>query len=64
MRDLVVARLPRRYGLSPQDVQVLAPMHRGELGAGNLNQLLQEALTGGRRGDPAGQPPVPLPATG
>jgi exodeoxyribonuclease V alpha subunit len=55
VRDLVVARLPRRYQLQPADVQVLAPMHRGELGAGNLNQLLQEALTGGaeeiRRGN-------------
>ena len=25
-------------------------MHRGELGAGNLNQLLQEALTAGAPG--------------
>ena len=32
---------------SPHDVQVLSPMHRGELGAGNLNQLLQAALTAG-----------------
>lgn len=47
VRDLVVTRLPRRYGLSPGDVQVLAPMHRGELGAGNLNGLLQAALTSG-----------------
>jgi exodeoxyribonuclease V alpha subunit len=45
VRDLVAVRLPRRYGLRPQDIQVLAPMHRGELGAGNLNQLMQEALT-------------------
>ena len=30
-------RLPRRYDLSPHDMQVLSPMHRGELGAGNLN---------------------------
>jgi exodeoxyribonuclease V alpha subunit len=45
IRDLVVSRLPRRYGLSVHDIQVLAPMHRGELGAGNLNQLLQAALT-------------------
>jgi exodeoxyribonuclease V alpha subunit len=48
VRDLVAARLPRKYGLGPQDIQVLAPMHRGELGAGHLNQLLQEALTSGR----------------
>jgi exodeoxyribonuclease V alpha subunit len=47
IRDLVAVRLPRRYGLAPHDVQVLAPMHRGELGAGNLNRLLQEALTAG-----------------
>jgi exodeoxyribonuclease V alpha subunit len=47
IRDLVAVRLPRRYGLAPQDIQVLAPMHRGELGAGNLNRLLQEALTAG-----------------
>lgn len=44
IRDLVATRLPRRYGLHPREIQVLAPMHRGELGAGNLNQLLQEAL--------------------
>jgi exodeoxyribonuclease V alpha subunit len=47
IRDLVVTRLPRRYGLDHHDIQVLAPMHRGELGAGNLNALLQEALTAG-----------------
>jgi exodeoxyribonuclease V alpha subunit len=50
VRDLVTTRLPRRYGFSARDVQVLAPMHRGELGAGNLNQLLQEALTSGAPG--------------
>ncbi len=50
VRDLVTTRLPRRYGLQPHDIQVLAPMHRGELGAGNLNQLLQEALTAGAPG--------------
>lgn len=47
VRDLVVTRLPRRYGFSPFEIQVLAPMHRGELGAANLNKLLQEALTQG-----------------
>jgi exodeoxyribonuclease V alpha subunit len=50
VRDLVTTRLPRRYGFQTRDVQVLAPMHRGELGAGNLNQLLQEALTAGAPG--------------
>jgi len=47
IRDLVVERLPKRYGLPPRDIQVLTPMHRGELGATHLNQLLQEAITGG-----------------
>ncbi len=47
IRDLVATRLPRRYGLRPADIQVLSPMHRGELGAANLNQLLQDALTPG-----------------
>lgn len=47
IRDLVVTRLPRRYGYSPFDIQVLAPMHRGELGSTNLNKLLQEALSTG-----------------
>ena len=50
IRDLVTTRLPRRYGLAVRDIQVLAPMHRGELGAGNLNQLLQDALTAGAPG--------------
>jgi exodeoxyribonuclease V alpha subunit len=50
VRDLVTTRLPRRYGFSSHEIQVLAPMHRGELGAGNLNQLLQEALTAGAPG--------------
>ena len=47
IRNLVVDRLPGRYGYSPSDIQVLTPMHRGELGATHLNQLLQDALTAG-----------------
>jgi exodeoxyribonuclease V alpha subunit len=48
IRDLVTTRLPRRYGFSSSDIQVLTPMHRGELGATTLNHLLQEAITPGR----------------
>ncbi|MDT0304854.1 SF1B family DNA helicase RecD2 [Streptomonospora wellingtoniae] len=49
--DVVANRIPRRFGLDPRrDVQVLAPMHRGPAGAGNLNTLLQEALTPPREG--------------
>ncbi|MFC7326787.1 ATP-dependent RecD-like DNA helicase [Marinactinospora rubrisoli] len=51
--DVVARRIPRRFGLDPRrDVQVLAPMHRGPAGAGNLNTLLQAALTPAREGVP------------
>jgi exodeoxyribonuclease V alpha subunit len=51
--DLAVTRIPRRFGLdSRRDIQVLAPMHRGPAGAGNLNVLLQQALTPHREGAP------------
>jgi exodeoxyribonuclease V alpha subunit len=51
--DVVVNRIPRRFGLeSRRDVQVLTPMHRGPAGAGNLNALLQDALTPHRDGQP------------
>ena len=44
--DIVARRIPPRFGLDPRrDIQVLAPMHRGPAGAGNLNALLQAALT-------------------
>ena len=44
--DIVARRIPARFGLDPRrDVQVLCPMHRGPAGAGNLNLLLQQALT-------------------
>lgn len=43
--NLVKNRIPARFGLDPiNDVQVLSPMHRGVVGAGNLNQALQDAL--------------------
>jgi exodeoxyribonuclease V alpha subunit len=43
--DLCAKRLPRRYGLDPfADIQVIAPMHRGVIGAQNLNVQLQDRL--------------------
>jgi len=43
--DLCARRLPERYGLDPiDDIQVLAPMHRGAVGAQALNARLQERL--------------------
>ena len=51
--DIVARRIPARFGLDPRrDVQVLCPMHRGPAGAGNLNLLLQDALTPFRDGTP------------
>jgi exodeoxyribonuclease V alpha subunit len=44
--DIVARRIPAKFRLHPvRDVQVLTPMHRGPAGAGNLNALLQVALT-------------------
>jgi exodeoxyribonuclease V alpha subunit len=63
LKSLVAERIPKRFGFDPvDDIQVLTPMHRGLLGAGNLNAELQallnpkgEGLTRGsrtfRRGD-------------
>ncbi len=51
--DIVARRIPAKFGLDPvRDVQVLTPMHRGPAGAGNLNALMQEALTPQRDGTP------------
>lgn len=42
---LVADRIPHRFGLDPvDDIQVLAPMHRGSAGADELNRALQGAL--------------------
>ena len=48
---LVRDRLPRHYGVHPvDDIQVFAPVYRGELGIDSLNRALREAL------NPLGQP--------
>ena len=45
LMTVVTQRLPQKFGLDPvNDVQVLAPMNRGGLGARSLNIALQEAL--------------------
>lgn len=42
---LCTSRLPRTYRLNGiEDIQVLVPMYRGETGANNLNQVLQDEL--------------------
>jgi exodeoxyribonuclease V alpha subunit len=45
IKELVVERLPRYYGFDPiNDIQVLSPMKKGEVGIISLNKKLQEAL--------------------
>jgi exodeoxyribonuclease V alpha subunit len=43
--DLCLRRLPARYRFDAiEDIQVLSPMYRGEVGVDQLNDALQEAL--------------------
>ena len=43
--NCVKERIPKRFGFDPiDDIQVLSPMHKGTVGAGNLNVELQRAL--------------------
>ena len=49
--ELVTERIPKGFNLDPvSDIQVLSPMHRGAVGAGNLNDLLQKAMNPGEEG--------------
>ncbi len=49
--NLVRKRIPERFGFDPiDDIQVLTPMHRGTIGAGNLNFELQKSLNPGEDG--------------
>ncbi len=43
--DLCVTRLPKAYGYSPvNDIQVLCPSRKGEVGTVNLNKILQSLI--------------------
>jgi len=45
IRDLCAERLPRYYGYHPiEDIQVICPMYKGDVGAIRLNRMLQETL--------------------
>ena len=49
IHELITQRIPRRFGLDAlQDVQVLCPMYRGEVGADTLNRDLQDLLNPGQ----------------
>jgi len=53
---LCTERIPQRFHFDPvRDIQVLAPMHKGVLGVGNLNQELRAALN--PRRNPARETP-------
>ena len=54
--ELIKTRIPQRFGFDPVDeIQVLTPMHRGVVGAGNLNLQLQAALNPGQEGITRGE---------
>lgn len=43
--ELVAQTLPRELGLDPlEDIRVLSPIHKGVIGAAQLNQALQQLL--------------------
>ena len=42
--ELCAVRLPGKMNIPPQDIQVLSPTRKGELGTVNLNKKLQEVL--------------------
>ena len=43
--ELTKERIPTKFGFDPvDDIQILTPMHRGTVGAGNLNMELQKLL--------------------
>lgn len=49
--DLVTRRLPQAYGFSPiDDIQVLCPSKKGEVGSQTINIMLQKALNPPEKG--------------
>ncbi|MCA9181558.1 MAG: AAA family ATPase, partial [Planctomycetales bacterium] len=42
--DIVARRIPHKFGIPSEDIQVLSPMHRGSAGARTLNEKLQARL--------------------
>ncbi len=56
IKKLVKDRIPNRFGFDPvDDIQVLTPMHKGIVGAGNLNAELQNLLNPGENGIDRGE---------
>jgi exodeoxyribonuclease V alpha subunit len=42
--ELVASRIPRRFAIASEQIQVLSPMHRGVVGVGALNESIQAAV--------------------
>ncbi len=42
--DLVSKRLPSFFGIKPDDIQILSPMHKGILGTENLNKVIRDRI--------------------
>ena len=42
--ELISVRLPGKMNIMPEDIQILSPTRKGELGTVNLNRRLQQAL--------------------
>lgn len=43
--ELITKRIPQRFGLNPKtDIQLLTPMRRFQLGAENMNAILQDVI--------------------
>ncbi len=47
VEDLIINRIPKRFGYKSADIQVLVPMYRGPAGITALNERLQNALNPG-----------------
>lgn len=46
IRKLVSESIPKAFGLNPlSDIQVLAPMYKGNAGVTNLNKIIQESIS-------------------
>ena len=55
IEDLVLDRIPNRFGFKPADIQVLVPMYRGPAGINALNERLQKVLNPGNILKPEGK---------
>ncbi len=50
--DIVARRIPEKFGIPAEDIQVLSPMHRGAVGTQALNEKLQTRLNPLQYGQP------------